>query len=212
MKKTFLTGLAILLPIAVTFFVILFVVDFVTAPFVGIVEDLIYQHGVIELADKHKYLLVFISRVLVLILFFFLIIILGFFGRKIFFSWFINFTHWIFYKIPIIKTIYRITREISGNIFSEKKKTFFRGTVQVPFPHTKSKALGLLSGEVPEQVEEKKKNLQTVFVPTSPHPISGFLMMYDGKEVEETNISTEDLFKFLFSCGIYHPGEKKDES
>lgn len=212
MKKTFLTGLAILLPIAVTFFVVLFVVDFVTAPFVGIVEDLISHHGVIELADEHKYLLVFISRVVVLILFFFLILILGFFGRKIFFSWFINFTHWIFYKIPIIKTIYRITREISGNIFSEEKKTLFKGTVQVPFPYAHSKALGLLSGKAPGQVEEKKKNLQTVFVPTSPHPISGFLMMYDEKEVEETNIPTEDLFKFLLSCGMYHPGEKKDES
>jgi uncharacterized membrane protein len=212
MKKTFLTGLAILLPIAVTLFLVLFVVDFVTAPFVGIVEDLLAHHGVIELPAEHRYILVFISRLTVLILFFFLILILGFFGRKIFFSWFINLTHRIFYKIPIIKTIYRITREISSNIFSEEKKTLFKGTVQVPFPYERSKALGLLSGAPPYQVNEKKKNLQTVFVPTSPHPISGFLMMYDEKEIEKTEIPTEDLFKFLLSCGMYHPGEKKNES
>lgn len=208
MKKTFLTGLAILLPIAVTFFVILFVVDFVTAPFVGIVENIISHHGIIELAAEHKYILVFISRVIVLVLFFFLILILGFFGRKLFFSWFINLTHRIFYKIPIIKTIYRITKEISSNIFSEKKKTLFKGTVQVPFPHERSKALGLLSGVTPDAVDEKKKDLQAVFVPTSPHPISGFLMMYDDKEVQQTDIPTEDLFKFLLSCGMYHPGEE----
>jgi uncharacterized membrane protein len=209
MKKTFLTGLAILLPIAVTFFVIIFVVDFVTAPFVGIVEDMIKHHGVIELAAEHKYILVFISRVIVLVLFFFLILILGFFGRKFFFSWFINLTHRIFYKIPIIKTIYKITKEISSSIFSEKKKALFKGTVQVPFPHERSKALGLLSGDAPDSVSEKKENLQTVFVPTSPHPISGFLMMYDDKEVEQTDIPTEDLFKFLLSCGMYHPGEEE---
>lgn len=209
MKKTFLTGLAILLPIAVTFFVVLFVVDFVTAPFVGIVEDLISQHGVIELGTEHHYLLLIISRITVLILLFFFILILGFFGRKIFFSWFINITHRIFYKIPIIKTIYKITREISGSIFSEEKKTLFKGTVQVPFPHQNSQALGLLSGNAPDAVEDKKKHLQAVFVPTSPHPISGFLMMYDEKEVKHTDIPTEDLFKFLLSCGMYHPDEEK---
>lgn len=209
MKKTFLAGLAILLPIAVTLFIIFFVVDFVTAPFVGIVEDILSHHGVMELAAEHRYILVFISRVTILVLFFFLILILGFFGRKFFFSWFINLTHRIFYKIPIIKTIYRITKEISGNIFSEEKKKFFKGTVQVPFPHERSKALGLLSGDAPPSVAEKNGNLQTVFVPTSPHPISGFLMMYDEKEVQETEIETEDLFKFLLSCGMYHPGEEK---
>ncbi|QVL57118.1 MAG: DUF502 domain-containing protein [Simkaniaceae bacterium] len=209
MKKTFLAGLATLLPIAVTFFVILFIVDFLTAPFVGIVEDLITHHGTTELAAQHKYLLLFASRIIVLILFLVLVFILGILGRKIFFSWFINLTHRIFYKIPIIKTIYKITREISNSVFSEKKKALFKGTVAVPFPNEKAKALGLLSGSPPDEVGEKKKNLQTVFVPTSPHPISGFLMMYEENEVQKTTIETEDLFKFLLSCGMYHPGEEK---
>jgi len=212
MKKTLLAGLAILLPIAITFFIIVFVVDFLTDPFVGIIEDLITNQEGAELIG-HKHLLLFISRMIVLVLFFFLILILGFFGRKFFFSWFINLTHKLFNKIPnkipIIKTIYRITKEISGNIFSENKKALFKGTVQVPFPHEKSKALGLLSGAPPEAVNQKKENLQAVFVPTSPHPISGFLMMYDEKEIQKTEIPTEDLFKFLLSCGMYHPGEEK---
>lgn len=210
MKKTFLAGLATLLPIAITLFVILFIVDFLTAPFVGIVEDLITHHGVTELAANHKYLLLFTSRVIVLILFLILVFILGVLGRKLFFSWFINLTHRIFYKIPIIKTIYKITREISSSVLSSKKKALFKGTVAVPFPNSKAKALGLLSGDPPEEVNKMKANLQTVFVPTSPHPVSGFLMMYDDQEVEKTDIQTEDLFKFLLSCGTYHPKEEKE--
>ena len=58
-------------------------------------------------------------------------------------------------------------------------------------------------------MSEKKENLQTVFVPTSPHPVSGFLMMYDDNEVQKTDIETEDLFKFLLSCGMYHPEEEE---
>ncbi|MDN3509004.1 MAG: DUF502 domain-containing protein [Candidatus Neptunochlamydia sp.] len=209
MKKTFLAGLAILLPIAVTLFVVFFIVDFLTAPFVGIVEDFITNRGTIELAAYHKHLLLFASRVIVLILFLTLVFILGALGRKLFFSWFINLTHRIFYKIPIIKTIYKVTLEISSSVFSDKKKALFKGTVAVPFPNSKAKVLGLLSGNPPDEVAEKKDKLQTVFVPTSPHPISGFLMMYDDQEVQKTDIETEDLFKFLLSCGMSHPNEEK---
>lgn len=208
MKKTFLAGLAILLPIAITLFVVFFIVDFLTAPFVGIVEDFITNHGITKLASYHKYLLLLASRVIVLILFLTLVFILGILGRKLFFSWFINLTHHIFYKIPIIKTIYKVTLEISNSVFSDKKRALFKGTVAVPFPNSKVKALGLLSGNPPGEVTEKKEKLQTVFVPTSPHPISGFLMMYEPQEIQKTDIETEDLFKFLLSCGMYHPNEE----
>lgn len=208
MKKTFLAGLAILLPIAITLFVVFFIVDFLTAPFVGIVEDFITNHGTTKLASYHKYLLLLASRVIVLTLFLILVFILGILGRKLFFSWLINLTHHIFYKIPIIKTIYKVTLEISNSVFSDKKKALFKGTVAVPFPNSKVKALGLLSGNPPGEVTEKKEKLQTVFVPTSPHPISGFLMMYEPQEIQKTDIETEDLFKFLLSCGMYHPNEE----
>ncbi|QVL56496.1 MAG: DUF502 domain-containing protein [Simkaniaceae bacterium] len=212
MKKTFLAGLATLLPIAVTIFLVVFVVDLLTAPFAGTVEDIITEHGTTELAEKHKYLLIIISRIVVLIIFFFAILILGFFGRKLAFSWFINFAHRVFYKIPIIKTIYRISREISASVFSNDKKKLFKGTVSVPFPHEKCRALGLLSGDPPYQVQEKQGGLKSVFIPTAPHPVSGFLVMYNQDEIRNTNIETEDLFKFLLSCGLYHPGEEKNES
>ncbi|NGX50224.1 MAG: hypothetical protein K1060chlam2_00065 [Chlamydiae bacterium] len=211
MKKTFLAGLAILLPIAVTFFIIFFIVDFVTAPFVGIVEDLITEHGATELAEHHYYLLLFISRIIVLILCFLFVLLLGFFGRRIFFSWFINLTDRIFYKIPIIKTIYKISREVSNSFLKKGDETLFKGTVAVPFPHTRSEAFGLLSGTPPKAVTEKKEGLQTVFIPTAPHPISGFLLMYKEEEIKHTDIETEELLKFLLSCGVYKPWEESSK-
>ena len=212
MKKTFLTGLATLLPIAVTLFIVLFVVDFVTAPFVGVVENLIQKHE-INLGERHSILLLFISRIAVLVLFFLVVFILGIFGRRLIFSWFINLMHRLFYKIPIIKTIYKITREISSSILTKKKDALFKGTVIVPFPHKNTRALGLLSGSPPEEINSKKEGLQAVFIPTAPHPVSGFLIMYNQNEVQQTNIETEDLFKMLVSCGIYHPPKKdSDES
>ena len=209
MKKPFLAGLAILLPIAVTLFLIAFIVDFLTDPFVGMIEDLITRYTVAILSPAYKYLLVFASRLIVLIFFFLFILILGMLGRKLFFSWCIKWVHRIFYKIPIIKTIYTIACEVSRNLFSQTGKSPFKGTVAVPFPNNKAKALGLLTGKALKEVDEKKRGLQTVFVPTSPHPISGFLMMYTDQEIEKKEIKTEDLFKFLLSCGMYHPNEEQ---
>jgi len=209
MKKTFIAGFAILLPIAVTLFIVGFIVDFLTTPFMGTVEMIATHFGSQEFADTHHTLFVFLCRITVLIGIFLFIFLLGFLGRRIFFRFFILFTQKLFSKIPIIKTIYRITKEISTRLLSSDKKTLFKATVAVPFPHEKTRVLGLLSGDAPKVVQAKKEGLKSIFIPTAPHPISGFLVMYQEDEVQKTPVETEDLFKFLLSCGLFHPGEKK---
>lgn len=208
MRKTFFAGLATLLPIAITLFIITFVVDLVTDPFIGIIKHLLLRYEYIFF-EKHQYLFIFLCRLLVLIGFVLLIFLLGFVGRRIMFSWIMKIGDRLIKKIPIVKTIYRICKDISTNMFTKDKKSFFKGTVAVPFPHEKTLALGFLSGNAPEEVREKKgEELQSVFIPTAPHPISGFLLMYSPHEVKALDIKTEDLFKFLVSCGIYHPDEQ----
>jgi len=213
MKKTFLAGLAILLPIAITLFVIFFFIELLTTPFIGIIEEIISSYGK-EIAVNHRYFLLFISHIVVLVLLFLFILLLGFLGRRMIFSWFISLTDRLFSKIPIIKTIYLITQDITKNII-DKKKTFFKARVLVPFPHNKTHALGFLSGEPPDEIKKKaqiiEKDLQSVFIPTAPHPISGFLLMYANEEVKHLDLSTEDLFKILLSCGIFEAGEEKKD-
>ena len=195
----------------------MFVIDLLTAPFTGLVEEMITYYGG-QIAEEHHYLLVVVSRLIVLFLFVILILILGVLGRRIFFSWVLKLTNRLLTKIPIVTTIYRISRYITKNVFSEEKKKLFKGTALVPFPHQKTHALGLLSGDPPKEVTDNKDprvqdtTLQSIFVPTAPHPISGFLLMYSDKEVKTVDIETEDLFKFLLSCGIFQPGQKNDES
>ena len=121
MKKTFFAGLATLCPILITLFLVFFVVDFVTAPFMGFIKDVITSYDV-TLATKHQYVLLFISRVVILLLLVVLIFILGFLGRKLLFSWVVNITDRVMKKIPIVKSIYRISHDITKNVFSGKKK------------------------------------------------------------------------------------------
>lgn len=124
--------------------------------------------------------------------------------------------HAIMLKIPLINSIYKVCRDIIEAIFSEKKKLFSR-VVTVPFPSQASRALGLVTGNAPSEVQhanisdQPEQILKTVFVATSPHPISGFLLLAEDKHLKALDLSVEDAFKFLISCGIFTPDHHKND-
>jgi uncharacterized membrane protein len=213
MKKYFFTGLISLLPIALTFLIISWLFDFFTTPFVGVIEKLVVsyetQHGMAVV--DHDVLVLFISRVIVLIFLFFLILFLGFCARKFFFNQLLRLTHAIFSRIPVVKSIYNVTRDITRAVFSGDQKTF-KQTVLIPFPTPKMHALGLVIGEIPEKLKKViSEDHLSVFVPTAPHPMSGYILMTPKKLTIDVDISTEETFKFLVSCGVYHPGDPASE-
>lgn len=215
MRKTFFAGLVTLLPITITIVIVVFIIDLVTAPFTGLVEEIITYYGG-QVAEAHYYLLLIVSRLTILVLLIILIFLLGMLGRHLLFSWAIKKTNHLLTKIPIIKTIYRVSLDITKNVFTEEKKKLFKGTAVVPFPHEKTHALGLISGKPPKEIQMHQdarihsKTLQSIFIPTAPHPISGFLLMYSDHEVKTVDIETEDVFKFLISCGMFQPGQTDD--
>ena len=214
MKKYFLTGLVSLLPLAITLIIFYFVIDILTAPFVGAVEDILLRFDThLGRLPQHKEVLLWISRFIVLIGLVVFIFFLGFITRRFFFHYFVNLTHKIFSKIPLIRTIYKATRQITEAALSQGEK-FFKQSVLVKFPHSKATAMGFLTSRAPSEVESRLKDelsdeeMQSIFVPTSPHPISGFLLMMGDSQVRPINASAEDVFKFLVSCGVFHPEEK----
>lgn len=210
MKKYFLTGLATLLPLTITLLIAYFIIDFLTRPFVGLIEDLFKYYGpYLGKLAAHTGLMLWISRLIALTLLIVSIFLLGFLVRKLFLHYLVELTHKIFLRIPVLRTIYKTTKQIADLVLDQKEK-FFKKTVLMKFPNTKSCALAFQMAKPPRSVEEKlsPSEWQTLFVPTAPHPISGFLLIADERDVKEVDISPEDVFKFLISCGIYHPNEK----
>lgn len=202
MKKYILSGLIILLPIAITIWIARFFFDILTTPFMGLIELTLDQQGIATAGHPG---LVFACRLLILILIFFLIFLIGFVAQRLFFNWLIKLADRLFMRIPVIKSIYKIAVEIIKSLLSPGAKPF-KKTVMLDFPDKDSKALGFYTGDVPEQVA-KGDNLKTIFLPTAPHPISGFLLISPEKALKDVDISIEDVFKILVSCGTYRPGE-----
>lgn len=210
MKKHLITGLAILLPFALTLLLIIFLMDVLTAPFLGIVHTLLSFLGSKILYFKdHEIVLLFLSRLIVLVFLFILILSLGYLGNKLFFRWILNSFHAILMKIPFIKKIYKSIRDIIKTFFSEKG-SIFQSSVVVNFPFEHTYMFGFQSQNVPEKVYEKIPELEggkIVFVPTAIHPTSGFLVMTKKEKIHQTDLTTEEVFKCLISAGLFVPHE-----
>ena len=213
MKKYLLTGIITLLPIALTVIVIVWVFNLLTKPFAGMVERMIIGYENLFGLDvyKHEQLVYFASRLITLFLLFFALIVLGFIANKFFFRSLINLFNKIMLKIPVVKTIYGVSKEITQGFIKTDKKLFSKTTL-VPFPFQNTRALGLVTDPIPQNLQKMlPEESICVFVPTSPHPISGFLILTPEKETKDIPLTTEEAFKFLISCGTVYPGETPPE-
>jgi uncharacterized membrane protein len=214
MRKYLITGLVILLPIALTILILAFLIDVLTAPFFGIVHAVLSFLGSNLLyLQNHTTILLFISRLIVLVFLFLMIMILGYLGNKFFFRFLINTFHKLMMKIPIIKKIYKIIRDMTKTFFSDKGKVFEASVVvNFPFPH--SYMMGFQSNDVPQAVKDKAPTLQqggkTIFLPTALHPTSGFLVMMSPNKIHKTTLTTEEVLKFLISVGLFIPKEMQN--
>jgi uncharacterized membrane protein len=203
MKKYFLTGLVILLPVALTLVVIVFLVDLFTTPFVPIVSALLraLEHvGAFAIPDQ---LVLPTARALALILLCLFILFLGALTRSLFAKEILRWGEQIFSHIPFLKTVYTVSKDIFAALFSSDGKKAFKASVTLPFPFAPVRAIGFQSGSVAEEIQSKvKEPLTSVFMPTAPHPISGFLLFMPEKDVHTIAMSTEETVKFLVSCGL----------
>ncbi len=212
MKKYLLTGMVILTPVALTLIVIYFLFDFFSNPFISLVNQLV---AYIEIKFSFKFLpgvAVFVSRILSLLLICVLILLLGIFGRWFFIRTLLKWTNSTFERIPLINSVYKITRDIIAAVFGADGKKVFQEPVMIPFPNKPNYSIGFRSGKSPIECEEKLGcPLVTVFCPTAPHPISGFLFILPKDEIHSLDMTNEDAFKYLVSCGVILPPADLEE-
>ncbi|NGX54538.1 MAG: hypothetical protein KR126chlam2_00151 [Chlamydiae bacterium] len=204
MKKYFVTGLVILLPLAITLGIAVFIVNFLTRPFVGFIEQFLVIY---PWYAKYQGPIHFFLQIFLLIGLFLFTALLGFLARMIVFRSVLNLYDFIMHRIPIIKTVYKATQQVLKTIFGSSSRTF-KQVVMVPFPVKGAYAIGLVSSPAPKLCETTvNKKLISVFVPTTPNPTSGYLMMYQEEEVVYLDMKIEDAFKYIISCGVISANE-----
>ncbi len=206
MKKYFLTGLVTLLPLAVTIWVIHFFVTLLTKPFMGMVTTLIYQIPIRPLGIvTSDQLIRTISQIIILISLFLITLFLGFVARKYFFGQVIRFGDRLLHKIPLVNKVYKTSKEIVQSLFGSKKNSFNQA-VLIPFPYKGAYCVGLISRDSPRTCSSAvNQEMVSVFIPTTPNPTTGFLVMCLKSELILLDLKTEDAVKYIVSCGVIQP-------
>lgn len=205
MKKYFVTGLVILLPLAVTLAIVVFLFNLLTEPFAGAISAILEHYDLVEkdfLFFSGRQIQFFISQVFILIFLFFFTVLLGMIARYFFIHYFIRFWDYIFHKIPLVRSIYKASQDVINTIFTQKTNSF-KQVVMVPFPHTEVYAVGLVTQDNINDISGKSRGeMVAVFIPTAPNPTSGFLVLYPRKELIYLDMKAEDAFKYIVSCGV----------
>lgn len=208
LKKQFLTGLAILLPIAITLFILNFVINILTKPFVGFIEGILGYYGLLNkpfLFFSSTQVLQFTSKLLILVFLFGFIIAVGKFGQHYIVIYTVRFGDYLMHRIPLVNKIYKVTQDVVNTLLSSKGKSF-KQVVLVPFPHPKSYSIGLVANEgLPENSDEKQKNKVSIFVPGTPNPTFGFMLLFNKDQLIYLDMKVEDALKLLVSCGVMIP-------
>ncbi len=211
MKKSFITGLVIWLPLALTVMLVIFIVNFMTTPFMGFTQEVLKATGLLENGFfflSREQLLRYGSQFLILSLLFGFTIFLGFFARWFFFHSLINFGNRILHKIPFVNKIYKTSQDVIQTVFQSQSEAF-QQVVVVPFPNPTTLSLGLVTREAPPVCSKAvNEQLISVFVPTTPNPTSGYLLMLKQKDIIYLDMPIEDAIKFIISVGVIHPEEE----
>jgi len=199
MKKYFITGLVVLLPLALTFWIVSFIIGLLTDPFLGAARNILETIGIKKVHFfflSSEQLFDYLSKILVLVFLVAFISLIGWIGRYFFFTYILKLGDAILHKIPLISTVYKTSQEFIQTILTSTNKSF-KQVVLVPFPHKSALSIGLVTRD-----DMEIDNRVAVFVPTTPNPTSGFLILFSKDEVIPIDMKVEEAMRYVISCGV----------
>ena len=101
-------------------------------------------------------------------------------------------------KIPLLNTLSKITNQVTNTL---KDTNSFKEVVLIRFPSDQCWSVGFITGENPEIFEETEKNLVSIFIPTTPNPTNGFLILRNSNDLKRTNVPVATAISFIISMG-----------
>ena len=189
-RNNFIAGVVVLIPIGITPYLTLFLIN---------ISSKILPNEI----NPNYYLPYNIPGLEILISVFLITLIgwlsLSFIGKRLF-----EIFESILNKIPILRTIYSAVNQLIETF--AKSKSDKKNVVLIEYPRKGVWAVGFATKENTGEIKKKTgKELINVFVPTTPNPTSGFLLMFQKDEVIYLDLSFEEASKFIVSAGSTNP-------
>ncbi|WP_072766670.1 DUF502 domain-containing protein [Nitrosospira sp. Nsp11] len=202
MKRYFITGLLIWVPLGITAWALKFLIGTMDQSLLLLPEALrpealvgVYVPGV---GTVLTLLVVFLTGLLTT----------NIIGQRLVIFW-----EGVLWRIPVVKSIYYGVKQVSDTLFSSQGEAF-RKALLVQYPRKGSWTIAFMTGHPGGDVANHLKgDYVSVYVPTTPNPTSGFFLMMPKSDVIELDMSVDAALKYIISMGVVAPGNgKKDAS
>jgi uncharacterized membrane protein len=197
LKQIFLTGLAVTIPIGLTLYILFFLIDIMD----GLLKVIPTKYHPDTLLGIHipglgiivTLVLIFVSG----------LITTSYVGYKI-----VRSGEDLVSRIPFVRSIYKAIKQISDNMFMDQRSSF-KKVVLLEFPRKGIYTIGFVTGMPGWEVQKKTgQNSISVFVPTTPNPTSGYLLIVPEEELIQIDMSVEEALTFIISVGIITPVDR----
>lgn len=199
LRNAFISGLLLLAPIGVTLWVINFLVLKIGKP----TRELFFPHMREHLEGNPWFsgALSVTSALIVLLI----ITMIGWFSKLLIGRWMVQTFERILNNVPFVRNVYNTVKQIIDT-FSQQKKAVFQKAVMVEFPRKGIYAMGFLTGDGKGEVQERTgKHICNIFLPTTPNPTSGYLIMVPEEDVTILDMTIPEGMKFIISGGAVVP-------
>jgi uncharacterized membrane protein len=141
-----------------------------------------------------------------------LIFLVGLLATNVFGHRLVRMAEGLFTKIPFVRPIYAATRQII-DAFSLQSRNVFEAVVMVEYPRKGIYGIGFVTGKTRGEVQEKTATeMMVVFVPTTPNPTTGFLLLVPREEVVYLSMTVEEALKLIISAGVVTPEWPRKDS
>ena len=203
MKKYLVAGLLVWLPLAITIWVLSWLLGAMDGVFASLLSatQAVLPESTREGLDRLRHVPGLGVVVMVVGL-----LLTGVFAANIVGQWWLRQWHRLLGKIPIVKSIYNSVKQVSDTLFSTNGNAF-REAVLVQYPRQGSWTIAFVTGRPGGEVAERlPDDYVSVYVPTTPNPTSGFFLMMPRADILELKMSVDEALKYVISMGVVGPG------
>ena len=198
MRSTIITGLFIVIPIAVTLWIAYWGITSLTDWAVSFCLPYIPEFPGRQVAIRTVTILLIVIG----------IFIVGQIAKVTLGRKFIHWTQMLLMKLPILGVVYSTCEQI-GSTVKSSKGGLFKAVALFEYPRKGCYALGFVTNfnENPSEISEGMGDVYSIFMPTTPNPTSGFLMMIPKSECKILKMSVSEAMTLIVSCGAILPGK-----
>ena len=188
LQRVFVSGILVVVPVTVTLFVLYFLFQKID----GLLSPLFVRYLGYSLPGMG-----FVATLLV-------ILIVGLIARNVIGSRLFGLGELMFVRTPLVRAVYTAAKQLLEAVTSTERKAFNRA-VMIEYPRPGMFTIGFASAKTELKTGDRSQAMIAIFVPSTPTPVTGFVVMLPASEVHELAMSTEEAIKYIVSGGFASP-------